>query len=38
MLHGDVSDIGAPDLVGPRDRRAPEQMGINPGPEVRGAW
>ena len=35
MLHGDVRDVGAPNLIRPRDRHASEQIGINPVCRVR---
>ena len=36
-LHGNVGDVGAPDLVGPVDRHPLEQIGINPVRRVRRA-
>jgi len=29
VLHRNVGDVGAPDLIGPRDLQASEQIGIN---------
>lgn len=39
MLHRDIGDVGAPDLVGPRDLHAPEQIRIYPvgGMGIRGS-
>ena len=30
VLHRDVRNVGAPDLIGPLYRHAPQQIGINP--------
>ena len=35
MLHGDVRDVGAPDLIGPRNGHASEQIRIDPVRRVR---